>query len=89
VIKVPIFFLKLLGIEPLVQKLSSLLFETSTRAKDARNGVKLGWLINSQAKQVEVYRLRREDVEVRSRPTSLSGEDVLPSFLMDLREIWL
>ncbi|WP_066426022.1 Uma2 family endonuclease [Anabaena sp. 4-3] len=42
-------------------------------------GVKLGWLINPQQQQVEVYRLG-QDVELRNLPTALSGEDVLPGF---------
>ncbi len=51
------------------------------------NGVRLGWLINPQAQQVEIYRLGRE-VEVLQSPTSLSGEDVLPGFMLDLTRIW-
>jgi Uma2 family endonuclease len=41
------------------------------------NGVRLGWLIDPQSQQVEIYRLERAK-EVRSLPTILSGEDVLP-----------
>jgi Uma2 family endonuclease len=51
------------------------------------NGVRLGWLINPQAKQVEVYRLE-QDLEVLDAPTQLSGEDVLPNFRLDLTTIW-
>ncbi|OUC15790.1 MAG: hypothetical protein B0A82_04835 [Alkalinema sp. CACIAM 70d] len=43
------------------------------------SGVRLGWLINPQDQQVEIYRLQTE-VEVRSLPTVLSGEAVLPGF---------
>lgn len=43
------------------------------------SGVRLGWLINPQDQQVEIYRLETE-VEVRSLPTVLSGEAVLPGF---------
>ncbi len=43
------------------------------------NGVKLGFLINPQDQQVEIYRLGQA-VEVRSLPTSLSGENVMPGF---------
>jgi Uma2 family endonuclease len=43
------------------------------------SGVRLGWLINPQDQQVEIYRLG-QDVEVRSLPTELSGEEVLPRF---------
>ncbi|WP_414550822.1 Uma2 family endonuclease [Anabaena sp. CCY 0017] len=50
------------------------------------NGVRLGWLIDPQNQRVEVYRTGR-DVEVLKSPTSLSGEDVLPGFVLDLAEI--
>jgi Uma2 family endonuclease len=51
------------------------------------NGVRLGWLIDPQKRQVEIYRLGR-DVEILEAPTSLSGEDVLPGFVLDLRSIF-
>jgi Uma2 family endonuclease len=50
------------------------------------NGVRLGWLIDRKNKRVEIYRINR-DVEVLENPTNLSGEDVLPGFILDLREI--
>jgi Uma2 family endonuclease len=50
-------------------------------------GVRLGWLIDPQQRQVEIYRLER-DVEVLEAPTSLSGEDVLPGFVLELRSIF-
>jgi Uma2 family endonuclease len=43
------------------------------------SGVKLGWLFNPQKQQVEIYRQGQEK-EVRSLPTKLSGEAVLPGF---------
>ncbi|MFB2922969.1 Uma2 family endonuclease [Aerosakkonema funiforme] len=46
-------------------------------------GVQLGWLINPQQQQVEIYR-QGEDVEVRNLPTELSGENVLPGFSLNL-----
>jgi Uma2 family endonuclease len=52
-----------------------------------RVGVRLGWLIDPQKRQVEIYRLGR-DVEILEAPTSLSGEDVLPGFILDLRSIF-
>ncbi|MBW4511614.1 MAG: Uma2 family endonuclease [Scytonematopsis contorta HA4267-MV1] len=51
------------------------------------NGLLLGWLINPQDKQVEIYR-QNQDVEVLQSPSSLSGEDVLPGFVLDLQPIW-
>jgi Uma2 family endonuclease len=52
-----------------------------------RVGVRLGWLINPQQQQVEIYRLGR-DVEILQSPLSLSGEDVLPGFTLDLSSIF-
>jgi len=46
-------------------------------------GVRLGWLINPQQQQVEIYRVGQE-VEVRNLPAELSGEDVLPGFSLSL-----
>jgi Uma2 family endonuclease len=43
------------------------------------SGVRLGWLFNPQDQQVELYRQGQEK-EVRSLPTNLSGEAVLPGF---------
>lgn len=51
------------------------------------NGVGLGWLIDPKTKQVEIYRLG-QDVEVLEFPLTLSGEDVLPGFELDLNEVW-
>ncbi len=46
-------------------------------------GVKLGWLINPKQQQVEIYRLGTA-VEIRNLPTELSGEDLLPGFILNL-----
>lgn len=43
------------------------------------SGVRLGWLLNPQDQQVEIYRPGQEK-EVRSLPTQLIGETVLPDF---------
>ena len=50
------------------------------------NGMKLGWLINPQ-NRVEIYRSRTA-VEILDSPNSLSGEAVLPGFILDLQFIW-
>ncbi len=50
-------------------------------------GVRLGWLINPQDRQVEIYRLGKE-VEILESPTEISGEDVLPNFVLNLASIW-
>lgn len=51
------------------------------------NGAVLGWLIDPQNRTVEIYRAGLE-VEVLANPSELSGEEVLPGFLLDLREVW-
>lgn len=51
------------------------------------NGTRLGWLINCQDRQVEIYRQDRE-VEILDNPQTISGEDVLPAFILDLHSIW-
>jgi Uma2 family endonuclease len=50
------------------------------------NGVRLGWLLDPQNQRVEIYR-PGQDMEVLQSPTSLSGEDVLPGFMLDLTQI--
>ncbi|MBW4541993.1 MAG: Uma2 family endonuclease [Myxacorys chilensis ATA2-1-KO14] len=47
------------------------------------SGVRLGWLFNLQDQQVEIYR-QGEATEVRSLPTELSGEAVLPGFVLQV-----
>ena len=51
------------------------------------NGTRLGWLIEPSAKIVEIYRVGQQ-VEILNNPQTLSGEDVLPGFVLDLREIF-
>ncbi|MEA5571365.1 Uma2 family endonuclease [Calothrix sp. UHCC 0171] len=51
------------------------------------NGVCLGWLINRKLRQVEIYRIGHE-VEFLDNPSSLSGEDILPGFMLNLEAIW-
>ncbi len=50
-------------------------------------GVKLGWLINPDSQQVEIYRLGQSK-EVLDNPKSLSGEDILADLTVDLSEIF-
>jgi Uma2 family endonuclease len=47
------------------------------------SGLRLGWLIDPQNQQVEIYR-QNQSVEIVSLPTSLSGENVLPGFILEL-----
>ena len=46
----------------------------------------LGWLIDPSDGTVEVYRPDRP-VETPHRPATLSGEDALPGFVLDLKGI--
>ncbi len=50
------------------------------------NGARLGWLLNPQDQQVEIYCPAR-DVEILENPLTLSGEDVLPGFVLELSPI--
>ena len=47
------------------------------------SGLKLGWLINPQQQQVEIYR-PDQPVEIKELPTDLSGEAVLSGFSLSL-----
>jgi Uma2 family endonuclease len=49
--------------------------------------IKLGWLINPDAKEVEIYRIDR-DKQVISNPRNLSGEDLLPGLIVNLSDIF-
>ena len=51
------------------------------------NGVQLGWLIEPSAKTVEISRPNQQ-VKVLKNPQTLSGENVLSGFVLDLREIF-
>ncbi|WP_435011648.1 Uma2 family endonuclease [Tundrisphaera lichenicola] len=49
-------------------------------------GVRLGWLLAPATGLVEIYRSGRH-VESLEHPTTLSGEEVLPGFVLDLKGI--
>jgi Uma2 family endonuclease len=67
---------------------SDSLKETQEKMKEYRdNGARLGWLINRKSRQVEIYR-PGQDVEVLESPARLSGETVLPGFVLNLEPIW-
>jgi Uma2 family endonuclease len=62
--------------------------DTQQKMQEYRdNGARLGWLINRKSRQVEIYRLGK-DVEVLESPVSLSGEDILVGFVLNLEAIW-
>ncbi|MDJ0553956.1 MAG: Uma2 family endonuclease [Microcoleaceae cyanobacterium MO_207.B10] len=67
---------------------SDSLSETQAKMKEYQaNGMKLGWLINRKTQKVEIYRAGK-DVEILDSPETLSGEDVLPGFVLDMSVIW-
>jgi Uma2 family endonuclease len=51
------------------------------------NGNRLGWLIDPELRKVAIYRLGQA-TEILESPASLSGEDVLPGFVLNLQTIW-
>jgi len=56
------------------------------------NGLRLGWLIDPQTPLVEIYRLN-QNVEIinfsdEQTPPTLSGESVLPGFVLDLASLF-
>jgi Uma2 family endonuclease len=51
------------------------------------NGSQLGWLINRQDKKVEIY-CQGQAVEILENLTNLSGENILPNFILDLIPVW-
>ncbi len=51
------------------------------------NGAKLGWLIDRKERKVYIYR-PDIGVEELDNPSTLSGEDILSGFVLDLSSIW-
>lgn len=47
------------------------------------SGVKLGWLFNPQDQEIEIYR-QGQGKEIRALPAELSGESVLPGFVLQV-----
>lgn len=50
------------------------------------SGLLLGWLIDPINKKVEIYRQNR-DKKILDNPKNLSGESILPGFILDLSKI--
>lgn len=65
------------ALEPLQQKMREYI----------SSGVKLGWLINPQKQQVEIYRVN-QDKQILENPKQLNGENVLPDFVFNLSILW-
>ncbi|MGF1517938.1 MAG: Uma2 family endonuclease [Nodosilinea sp.] len=51
------------------------------------SGVRLGWLIDPSRHQVEVYR-PEQATEVLNHPARLSGDPVLPGFMLNMDLVW-
>jgi Uma2 family endonuclease len=51
------------------------------------NGAQLGWLIDPIDKKVYVYR-PQVPVECLDNPQAISGEPVLPGFILELGKVW-
>ncbi|WP_413174767.1 Uma2 family endonuclease [Anabaena azotica] len=67
---------------------SDSLQETQAKMQEyINNGVQLGWLINRKMRQVEIYRSGKP-LEILEFPQELSGEDVLPGFILNLQIVW-
>ncbi|PZV14957.1 MAG: hypothetical protein DCF22_07905 [Leptolyngbya sp.] len=51
------------------------------------NGAELGWLINPQDQQVEIYR-PNQSVTILQAPDRIAGDPVLPGFVLNLPWLW-
>ncbi|MEM8721508.1 MAG: Uma2 family endonuclease [Cyanobacteria bacterium P01_G01_bin.39] len=51
-------------------------------------GTQLGWLIDPDVKQVEIYRSSGQKSEILDNPQILSGEDILPNLTISLKDIF-
>ncbi|HEV7405375.1 MAG TPA: Uma2 family endonuclease [Chthoniobacteraceae bacterium] len=51
------------------------------------NGAQLGWLLDPRTRAVYIYRPEQPVEELRA-PAQLSGETVLPGFVLDVEEVW-
>jgi Uma2 family endonuclease len=51
------------------------------------NGAQLGWLIAPETQEVHIYR-SGQPIEILNRPNTLSGEEILPGFVLNIETIW-
>lgn len=51
------------------------------------NGAQLGWLIDPLLRKVHIYKSGHNPI-ILSAPDSLSGEDLLPGFHLNLQAVW-
>ena len=52
------------------------------------NGAQLGWLIDPEQRKVYIYR-PPAPVECLDNPETLSGEPLLPGFILPVARLWL
>lgn len=50
------------------------------------NGLRLGWLVNPQDRQVDIY-TANQTKQVCDRPQQIDGADVLPGFVLNLSSL--
>lgn len=81
----PDFVIELVSPSDLINRRYEYLQEKMQEYLD--NGVRLGWLIEPKAKTVEIY-LPGRAVEILQSPKVISGENVLPRFVLDLEPVW-
>ena len=77
----PDFVLELLSPTDSLQKTQAKMQEYMS------SGVRLGWLVDRDNHYVEIYRMN-QPVEVLRNPEQLSGEDVLPEFVLNMNIVW-
>ncbi|MEM6717135.1 MAG: Uma2 family endonuclease, partial [Cyanobacteria bacterium P01_C01_bin.147] len=51
------------------------------------SGLRLGWLIDPQTQQVEIYR-PDQPVDVLTAPDNLKGDPVLPDLVLSVAWLW-
>jgi len=51
------------------------------------NGSRLGWLLDPEERRAHIYR-PDEQTRVLDKPERISGDPVLPGFVLDLQPIW-
>lgn len=67
---------------------TDLLTDLESKMEEYRlNGTQLGWLIDRIDRRICVYRPDGE-IEVLDRPQTVSGESVLPGFVLTLAAVW-
>ncbi|MEQ1744282.1 MAG: Uma2 family endonuclease [Saprospiraceae bacterium] len=59
--------------------------QTKMRSVWIANGVRLAWLLNPETRQAWVFRADGSETHITDFEQTLSGEDVLPGFELDLR----